>query len=194
MDKKAFFLDRDGTINEDRGYISDTKDIYIYPRSIKALKLIQQRNYLIIIVTNQAGVAMGYMSEKKLKEINNYIIDILAKENININALYYCSYHPKHGNKKYKRNSTFRKPEPGMLIKASLDFKIDLNNSYMVGDKISDIEAGTKAGCKTILVKTGFGEKSMEDLKFIKTKPDYVANDLYSAVCKIFNCKEKSCK
>lgn len=192
MPNKAFFLDRDGTINEDRGYISDISGIYIYPRSIKALKLIQEKGYMIIVVTNQAGVAMGYMTEKRVKEINKYMINELLKENIKIDALYYCPYHPKHGNKKYRRGSFLRKPEPGMIIKASQDFKIDLKNSYMIGDKISDIEAGRKAGCKTVLVRTGFGEKSLEDLRFIEASPDYISEDLYDAVKNIFKREKRS--
>lgn len=185
MKNKAFFLDRDGTINEDRGYISDKNEIYIYPRSIEALKLIKSKGYLIIIVTNQAGVAMGYLTENKLKEINDHIINLLTMDGVDVDAFYYCPYHPEHGNKKYKRKSFLRKPEPGMLIKAAQDFKINLNESFMIGDKISDIEAGKKAGCKTVLVKTGFGKKSLKDLKFIDLKPDYISDDLYEAVERI---------
>lgn len=186
MSNKAFFLDRDWTINEDRGYISNINDVYIYPRSIEALKIIKSKGYLIIIVTNQAGIAMGLMTKKKVEEVNSHIIRDISKEGINIDALYYCPYHPTKGKNKYKKESNFRKPEPGMLIKASRDFKIDLNSSYMIGDKISDIEAGKKAGCKTVLVKTGFGEKSLEHLKFSELNPEYVCDDLYDAIEKIF--------
>lgn len=186
MKNKAFFLDRDGTINEDRGYISDKYEIYIYPRSIEALKLIKSKGYLIVVVTNQAGVAKGYMTEQKVKEINDHFVSQLADAKIEIDALYYCPFHPEYdGNKKYKKESFLRKPEPGMLIKAAQEFKINLNESYMIGDKISDIEAGKKAGCETVLVKTGFGQKSLEDLRFIDLKPDYVAEDLYDGVRKI---------
>ncbi len=138
---RAIFLDRDGTINEDKGYVYKIEDLVILPHVIEGLKLLQKR-FLIIVVTNQSGVERGYYTTEDVDRFHRYLYYTLAKKGVYIDDFYYCPY----------LEGECRKPNPGMLIQAAKDWDIDLEKSYMIGDKNSDVEAGKKAGCKTIII------------------------------------------
>jgi len=131
--KPALFIDRDGTIIEDKGYFYGT-DFVLKKETIKMMKKAQQEGKLIIIITNQAGIAKGEFTEKESIETTEYLIKILKEYGINIDGYYYCPYHEEGIIEKYKKNSLLRKPEPGMILKACEDFRIDLKNSVMIGD------------------------------------------------------------
>ena len=144
-----------------------------------AIKLLNENGFKVIITTNQSGVARGYFTEEAVKEINKYIQESLAKEGAFIDRVYYCPHHIEGIIKGYSKECHCRKPNPGMIEEAVREFGIDLENSFVIGDKISDIEAGHRAGCKTILLA---GEDPLNNEKEIASMPDYIAADLYEAV------------
>ncbi len=186
--KRAVFLDRDGTINKDTHYIDSPDRIELLDNVIEGLKLLQENNFLLIIVTNQSGIARGYFSENTLKKINKRLINLLKKYKIKINALYYSPYHPDAIYDKYKKNPHTRKPEPGMLLQAAKDFDIDLSASYMIGDSESDIGAGINAGVKaTILINSK--KYNIDKLKY---KPDKIVKNINQAAKWILNEDKKS--
>lgn len=174
--KKAFFLDRDGVINEEISYITKWPDIRIIKDTIKALKKISENDYLIIIVTNQSAIARGITSRNNILHLNKKLINFFKKKKIIISKIYFCPHHPK-----FNKKCLCRKPGNEMIEKAIKKFNIDISESWLVGDKTSDIKAGKKSKLKTILVKTGYGG---QDNQF-KVKADYVFKDLYSATKKL---------
>ena len=151
--QKAIFLDRDGTINKYKGFIRNVEDIELLPEVTEAIKKINNMGYLAIVVTNQPVIARGEVTIEQLEEMHNKIETLLGNEGAYIDGLYYCPHHPDKGYDgeipELKIKCNCRKPEPGMLLKASEDFNIDLEKSWMVGDSKNDIIAGKKAGCKT---------------------------------------------
>ena len=148
--KPVCFLDRDGVINYDFGYVSKFKNIKFTTGIFEGLRLLQ-KNFILCIVTNQSGVARGLFSEKELKLLNRKIIEKLRKHKIKINHVEYCPYHKNSIIKKYKKKSFFRKPNPGMILKILKKYKINAKNCILIGDKSSDIKAGKKAGIKKII-------------------------------------------
>ncbi|HOP94373.1 MAG: HAD-IIIA family hydrolase [Dictyoglomaceae bacterium] len=139
--KRACFLDRDGTINEDKGYVYKIEDLVLLPNVIEGLKMLQKK-FLLIVATNQSGVERGYYTKEDVEKFHRYLYYILSKEGVFIEDFYYCP----------NLEGDCRKPNPGMLIQAAKEWNVSLKNSYTIGDKISDIEAGKNAGCKTILI------------------------------------------
>lgn len=179
---KAVFLDRDGVINEDTVYLHEKKFLKFYPESIKALSELSDTDYKIIVVTNQSGIGRGLYTEEEYNAFKKEYIDELAGASdgrIRIDGIYYCPHHSTEGVGKYRIKCKCRKPEPGMLLQAQQDYNISLPESYMIGDKRSDIAAGKAAGCKTILVKTGYAGKGGEGLN---VEPDFIFENLYDAV------------
>ncbi|MFX1312497.1 MAG: D-glycero-beta-D-manno-heptose 1,7-bisphosphate 7-phosphatase [Promethearchaeota archaeon] len=169
--KHAIFLDRDGVINKEVNYLSNPDDFEFIPGSIQALKLLKQKEYLLIIITNQAGIARGYFSEETLKQIHNKMIKILENENVFIDDIFYCPHHPD-----FTGLCDCRKPKPGMILKAQEKYNLDLANSFMVGDTLNDIKTGIAANCKTVLVLTGYGKEEYKKINSIK--PDYIYENL----------------
>lgn len=147
--KKALFLDRDGVINVERGYVHSREAFEFVPGIFELCRSAQHLGYLLVVVTNQAGIARGYYSEAVFSELTNWMMDRFEEQNITINRLYYCPYHPVFGIGKYKHDSLDRKPNPGMLLKAQAELGLDLESSIIVGDNLSDIEAGRAAGVGT---------------------------------------------
>ncbi len=160
--KKAIFLDRDGTINVEKDYLHKIEDFQFETGVLEGLKLFKELGYIVIVVTNQSGIARGYYTEEDLNKLNEYMCEKVKEYGGEIAKCYYCPHHEKKGIGKYKVNCQCRKPEPGMLNQGIQEYNIDIKNSYMVGDKISDIEAGKNVGLTPILVKTGYGEKTLE--------------------------------
>ncbi|HIH14787.1 MAG: hypothetical protein QT08_C0009G0031 [archaeon GW2011_AR17] len=187
---KYIFLDRDGVINDELHFLTKKEQIKMIPKSAEAIALLNKAGYKVIVITNQPVIARGMCTEESLKEIHKEIQSILEKENAYIESFYYCPHHPTEGNSSFTKECECRKPHPGMILKAKEDFHLDnLNECYMVGDKISDIKAGNSAGCKTILVETGDGKID----KWNDAVPAYYARDLYEAVTK-FILNEKKLK
>ena len=148
MGFKCAFLDRDGVINEDKGYISKISDFKIYPGVGKAISLLNKKNYLVIIITNQSGIGRGLIKIKELKNIHNFLKKKIKKDGAKIDDIFYCPFHPEFGRGKYKKKSNDRKPGDGMIKKAIKKWKINTKTSFMIGDKISDKQAAKKAKIK----------------------------------------------
>jgi D,D-heptose 1,7-bisphosphate phosphatase len=177
---KAVFIDRDGVITEDPPHYAHRLDqLQLIPKSMEAIKILNDNGFKTIVVSNQSGVAKGFYGENDVHLFNNAMTALLAKGNAFIDAIYYCPHHPEAEVQKYRVNCDCRKPKPGMLIKAEEKFNINFKSSFLVGDKWSDIEAGRAVGCKTILVKTGHGLQEYENKK---CPVDYVAGDLLDGV------------
>ena len=153
--RRAVFLDRDGTLNIDSGYVHQIKDWVWISGAIEALSLLKQAGYLIVIVTNQAGVARGLYRTSDVDFLHDWVQVDLRSHGVEVDAFYYCPHHPDFGE---IRDCACRKPKPGMLITASQDLRIDLRQSWMVGDKMSDIEAGDVAGLRTLLINSDMCE------------------------------------
>ncbi|MFA6658397.1 MAG: D-glycero-beta-D-manno-heptose 1,7-bisphosphate 7-phosphatase [Victivallaceae bacterium] len=178
---KACFLDRDGVVNEEVNYLSDPDKVVILPGIAEALKLLKAHGFITVVVTNQAGVARGYYKEQDIIEVNQRISELLAAEKATIDDFFYCPHH-----EDYTGTCQCRKPNPGMLLNAINKYNISPENSFMVGDRISDIEAGHNAGCaKNYLVKTGYGQQTLDTTAL----PEYVtvANNLLDAVKDFIN-------
>ena len=192
----AVFLDRDGTINEEVGYLDSLGKLKLYSNSYEAIRLINESKMLAVVITNQSGVARGYFSENFVRTVHLRINKILQEKGVYLDGFYYCPHHPTEGNGAYLKSCDCRKPEPGMLIKASEEMDIDLSHSYMVGDMAKDIELANRVGSKGRLVKTGYGKNVMPpDLpvpaRQTGIKPAYIAEDILDAVNWIMRNREK---
>lgn len=159
MKNRALFLDRDGVINRDDGYVFEKEHFVFIDGIFELTRAARDLGYLIIVVTNQAGIGRGYYSVNDFLRLSDWMKGVFEKENAFIDHVYFCPTHPEHGIGKYKTESEFRKPNPGMLLSARRDFDIDLERSLLVGDKESDIEAGIKAGVGKKLLLIG-GEEA----------------------------------
>lgn len=144
--KKALFLDRDGVINIDLGHVHKIDNFIFNPEIFKICDEYQKKNYLIFIVTNQAGIAKGFYSLSDFETLSKWMIEKFKEKNIVITKVYYCPHHPD-----FDKNCDCRKPNPGMILKAEKDYNLDLQNSVLYGDKQSDLEAGKRAGIKTLV-------------------------------------------
>lgn len=173
----AVFLDRDGTIIEEVNYLSRPEDIRLLPAAITGLQHLQPY-FPLVIITNQAAIARGYLTEAGLKDINRRLTNLLAGYDVQLSGIYYCPHHPEAGNPPYRRECYCRKPRPGLLLRAARDLNLDLNRSYMIGDKLSDIAAGINAGTHTALVRTGYGQDHEKRITSAGIQPDYIADDL----------------
>jgi len=174
---RAVFLDRDGTINVERGYLLDPVSVDLLPTAAESIRTLNSLGFLTIIVTNQAPIHKGILTFEELETINQRLWDELQSRQAFYNALYFCP-HATDAKKCF-----CRKPEPGLVFQAALDFEIDLRASFFIGDKLSDIEAGKKSKCRTILVLTGWGNKTLEQLKDASaSQPDCICNNLADAV------------
>jgi len=179
MAQKAVFLDRDDTLVNDPGYIQRPEQVLLLPGAAEALIQLKRLGYLIVIVTNQSGVARGLITEEQLELIHQRLKKLFAAEGADIDAIYYCPYHPEGTVKDFSMESNLRKPNAGMFFQAEEDLDIDLEQSWMIGDSYRDIKAGKAAGCHTILVDVPgkIREKKKDD-----PEPDRKAVNLREAV------------
>ncbi len=182
----AVFLDRDGTINEEVGYLDSLDKLKIIPCAYEAIRLINESGMKAVVISNQAGVARGLFTEDLVKIINEHLQTALRQKGAYINNFYYCPHHPTEGLEPYRQVCECRKPAPGMLLQAAQDLNIDLTKSYLVGDRFNDMEAAKIVGVKGILVKTGFGQGLLQDDGPDKATPrnipDFIATDILEAV------------
>ena len=156
-ERRAVFLDRDGTINVEKEYLHRVEDFEFIPGAVEAIRLLKEGGFLVLVVTNQSGIGRGYYDEADLERIHRHMAAELARSGASVDACYFCPHHPHHGTGEYRIACACRKPLPGMLLQAAADWSVDLSASYMIGDKLADVEAGIKAGCLPLLVRTGYG-------------------------------------
>jgi D-glycero-D-manno-heptose 1,7-bisphosphate phosphatase len=178
----GLFLDRDGTINEEVDYLSSPHQVRLIPRAAQAIREANNLGITVIIVSNQSGIARGIFTEHDLKEVNTTLHDMLEREHAHIDAHYYCPHLPEGTISQYNIDCGCRKPNTGMLERAQKEFNIDLAKSFVIGDKISDIQTGNNAGSRSILVLTGHGKDQVNLVREQNVSVEYIANDLYDAV------------
>ena len=179
---KVVFLDRDGTINREDGYITKAEQIHLYEGTVPALRMLNEMGYRIVIVSNQAGVGKGLLKESELTEINNAMLGMLADSGVSIERLYYCPHHPEAVVPAYKKQCECRKPGTGMIVRAAHELGVDVRGAYMIGDKLSDVELAHNFGGKGILVLTGYGTKELPLINDRPYAPVYIGTDVLDAV------------
>jgi D,D-heptose 1,7-bisphosphate phosphatase len=182
MKKRAVFLDRDGTINEDVGYPSDYSQIKIYPFAFEAIKKINETGLLTVIITNQSGIGRGLLTEENLQDLHQKMKAALLAEKVHLDGIYYCPHYELSALPEYKKDCACRKPYPGMALQAAADLNIELKNSFVIGDKVEDILFGLNIKANPILVLTGYGQRSQQELEEKGIQPVYVAQNLLQAV------------
>ena len=178
--RRGVFLDRDGTVIAlfaGTGYLKRTKDMRLLSGAAQAIRILNKAGYLVFITTNQAIVARGELTEKKLQAIHIALSDRLRRRGARVDAIYYCPHHPHGVVKKYRVICTCRKPKTGLLRRAASEFNVDLKKSFIVGDHTRDILAGKRAHMKTVLVATGHAGKDAT----YTVKPDFSAHNLLAA-------------
>jgi len=181
--KPAFFLDRDGTVSHEVGYVNHPSRLRLLPNTAAALLRARAAGYLCVLVTNQAGVARGYFPEDMVTTTHQRLRALLADAGTALDGIYYCPHHPGTGEPPYRCDCDCRKPRPGMVVQAAREMNIDIAASIVVGDKISDVQMGHNQGARGILVRTGYGLGEEEfQRESWTTEPDYVADDLLDAV------------
>jgi D-glycero-D-manno-heptose 1,7-bisphosphate phosphatase len=188
MKRRAVFIDRDGTISEEIGYVNHPGRYRVFPYAGEAVRLLNEAGWLSILVTNQAGVARGYFTEEMIGAVHGVLEAELARAPAHLDAIYYCAHHPSMGQPPYRFDCDCRKPRPGLILRAAQDFDLDLAASWMIGDRYSDIELAHNAGVRSAFVLSGYGRGEWEyQRQTWKSEPDMVAEDLLEAVRQILN-------
>jgi len=182
---RAVFLDRDGTINDNSSHVNRPQDLKLYKGVAEALKMLSEAGFRLVVVTNQGGVSLGHMDDTQMTDINRRLVEILMSQGVFLDAVYASTWHER-GDQGRGDDPSWRKPEPGMLLSAAESMGIDLSASFMVGDRATDILAGKKAGCKTVLVLCGDGRRAREELA---EQADITAGDLLQAAREILTFK-----
>jgi D-glycero-D-manno-heptose 1,7-bisphosphate phosphatase len=183
MIRRAVFIDRDGTLSEEVGYINHQSRFRLFPYAATAVKHLNENDWLAIVTTNQAGVARGYFPEEMIKTVHAMMINELESGGAKLDAIYYCPHHPSIGDPPYRVDCDCRKPKPGLIAQAAREFGINLPESWMVGDRYSDVELARNAGVKSAFVMSGYGQGEWEHQQASWTlKPDLVAVNLLAAV------------
>jgi D-glycero-D-manno-heptose 1,7-bisphosphate phosphatase len=183
MGNRAVFFDRDGTLNEEVGYVNHLERFVLLPRAGKAIRLLNEHGIKAVVITNQSGVARGYFPESLIHQVHRKMQNLLGEGGAHLDGIYYCPHHPDAGVPPYRMKCRCRKPATGLVEEAVKDLDIDCSRSFVVGDRGVDIEFAHRVGAKGILVLTGYGKGEWEYLRDQwKVKPDYVASDLYEAV------------
>ncbi len=161
--KRAVFLDRDGTLNVEKNYLIHPQDFEFIPGVPAALKKLQDAGFLLVVVTNQSGIARGYFTVSQLNNLHRFMEEALATYDVTLDGIYFCPHHPIEGKNRYCRPCNCRKGKPGMLLQAAADLKIDLSQSIMIGDSCTDMEAGAAVGCRCYFVRTGYGKQGLQN-------------------------------
>jgi D-glycero-D-manno-heptose 1,7-bisphosphate phosphatase len=174
---RAIFIDRDGTINIDKDYLTDPDQLEFIEGSPEAIVLANKLGLKVIVISNQSGVARGFMTIEQVENVNAHLVKMLRECGAVADAIYYCPHHPSNGD-----ICTCRKPDIGMLIRAKEKFDVDLVSSFVVGDKWSDVKCGENAGAFTSLVLTGYGETDYRRCIDDRIKIDYLGKNLYDSV------------
>ncbi|MCA1567117.1 MAG: HAD family hydrolase [Acidobacteria bacterium] len=183
MKRRAVFIDRDGTISEEVGYVNHPSRYRVFPYAAEAIKQLNEAGWLAVLITNQAGVARGYFTEEVIGAVHALLAQELERGGARLDAIYYCPHHPSVGEPPYRFDCDCRKPRPGLIRRAADEFDIDLAASWMVGDRYSDTELARHAGTRAALVLSGYGRGEWEYQRGAwRHQPDLVAENLLEAV------------
>lgn len=181
MSQPAVFLDRDGTLLEEAGYLDRLERLVFFPYSVDAVRLLNRANFAVVVVTNQAGIARGIFKEAFVAEAHRHITARLSAGGARVDGFYYCPHHPEAVIEQYRKSCDCRKPEPGLLRQAAQDLDLALDRSFVVGDRWHDLEAGHRVGARGVLVRTGYG-KTEEMAPRDRLAPAAIVDNLMEAV------------
>lgn len=182
MGRWGVFLDRDGTVTEEVGYVNHPSRLKVLPGAAEGIAALNRAGVPVMLATNQAGVARGYFTEGLVKEVLERLRSLLAVQGARLDATYYCPHHPSVGAPPYRQACGCRKPKPGMLERGAREFGLDLNRCYVVGDKVSDVYFAHSVGARGVLVLTGYGLGELTyQRQDWKEQPDFIAEDLVQA-------------
>jgi D-glycero-D-manno-heptose 1,7-bisphosphate phosphatase len=177
------FIDRDGTLTDEVGYVNHPARLRLLPRSAEAVRRLNAAGVAAVVATNQAGLARGYFSKDVLEAVNERLVDLLGREGARLDGLYVCPHHPTEGEPPFRAECDCRKPRPGLLLRAAADLGLDLAASVVVGDKPSDLAVARPVGARGVLVLTGYGLGEWEYRRErFPVAPHHVARDLLDAV------------
>ena len=189
--RRAVFIDRDGTISEEVGYVNHVSRYRVFPFAAEAIRALNESGWLAVLVTNQAGVARGYFAEEMIGRVHGVLAEELGRGGARLDAVYYCPHHPSVGEPPYRFDCDCRKPRPGLIRRAAEELGIDLEHSWMVGDRHSDTELARNAGVRAAFVLTGYGRGEHEHQGHAwNHRPDLVAENLLEAVKKIISSED----
>jgi|SRR5215510_12744657 len=180
---KAILIDRDGTINEDVGFITQLSQLRLYNFAAESIKLINEAGRHAIVITNQSGIARGLFNEEFLLRLHGWMESLLSNEGARIDAFYFCPHHPEYGEPPYRQDCDCRKPKSGMIRRAARDFNLDLKECYVIGDRYRDVEMAHAAGAHGLMVLTGYGRTEyLSEHDSWPQQPEHVAENLLEAV------------
>lgn len=184
---KAVFLDRDGTINVEKNYLIDPAEFEFLPGAPDALRRLQDAGWLLVVITNQSGVARGYFPLEQVARLHEFMRDQLSGYGVILAGVYVCPHHPVAGSGEYLQDCECRKGKPGLLLQAAGELHIDLSRSVMIGDKLADVEAGLAAGCRSYLVRTGYGTSYVAQASGLGAR---IVEDLAAAAAELLQEQE----
>lgn len=186
MSRPAVFMDRDGTLSHEVGYVNHPSRFRLYPWAVDAVRLVNRSGFLAVVVTNQAGVARGYFPESVVHEVHAALRSAMEAGGAHLDGLYVCLHHPSLGEPPYRQDCDCRKPRPGLLLRARAELDIDLGRSWVVGDRHADMKLAWEAGARSALVKSGYGlGELVHHAPRWERAPDLVAENLLEAVERI---------
>ena len=189
--RRAVFIDRDGTISEEVGYVNHVSRYRVFPFAAEAVRTLHEAGWLAVLVTNQAGVARGYFAEEMVGAVHGVLAGELELGGARLDAVYYCPHHPTVGEPPYRFDCDCRKPRPGLIRRAAADLGLDLARCWMVGDRYSDTELARNAGVRSAFVLTGYGRGELEHQSHAwEHQPDLVAENLLEAVHQIMSADD----
>ena len=184
--RPAVFFDRDGVINEEVGFVNHESRFRLIPGAVEGIRMLNEAGFLCVVVTNQPGVGMGIFPENLVVELHRRMVELLKAGGANVDGIYYCPHHEQAVIETYRFRCPNRKPEPGMIQVAAMDFSIDLKASYLIGDRGIDMETAGRAGIRPILVETGYGKGEwLYRHQTWRYQPVFIAKDLKDAAQRI---------
>jgi len=186
MGRPAVFLDRDGTLSHEVGYVNELSRFELYPYSVAAVRALNRAGFLAIVATNQAGVARGYYPESLVHEVHDALRARMSEGGARLDGVYVCMHHPSVGEPPYRQECDCRKPRPGMLLRAARELDVELRRSYVIGDREGDLKLAWSVGARAVLVKSGYGRGELRwNAPQWARQPDFVAEHLLEAVERI---------